>query len=297
MNIKTFDLNLLKVFAAIYKERNVSRAALAVGLSQPAVSNALQRLRRTCNDPLFVRVTGGVMPTALAEELAAPVEQAMLRLEQAFENRLGFDPRYAERRFRLLTSDVGERTLLPLLMRKLAAEAPGVCIEAAQIPHEQYRDVLQDGRADLAIGHLDFLKSGFHQQHLFDDSYCCVASKRHPRFRDRISLADFVAAQHVSVVSGNADGQVERELARLRLRRSISLQVTHYHTAVEVVASSTLIATIPRQALKETKGIRAFAMPLNLQTADVRQFWHRRMHHNPAHRWLRGLLFNLLGSA
>ena len=102
---------------------------------------------------------------------------------------------------------------------------------------------------------------------------------------------------HRSIFEFDSLEEYERELARLRLRRSISLQVTHYHTAVEGVASSTLIATIPRQALKETKGIRAFAMPLNLQTADVRQFWHRRMHHNPAHRWLRGLLFNLLGSA
>ena len=294
MNINTFDLNLLKVFAAIYKERNVSRAALVVGLSQPAVSNALQRLRGTCGDPLFVRVAGGVKPTVLAEELAAPVQQAMQRLEQAFENRLGFDPKHAERRFRLLTSDAGERVLLPMLMKRLAIEAPGVHIEAAQIPHEHYSDALKDGRADLAIGQLDFLKAGFHQQHLFDDDYRCIASKQHPTLKKQIDMNQFLAARHVCVISGNADRQIDRELARQRHRRSVSLHVTHYHTAVKVVAESDLIATIPKHALKEEEKICIFPMPLTMQPANVRQFWHKRAHHDPANRWLRNLIFDIL---
>ena len=290
MNIRDLDLNLLKVFAAIYEGRNVSRAGPVVGLSQPAISNALQRLRKTCGDPLFVRITGGVAPTALAEELVSPVRQALSQLEHAFEKRRVFDPRYIERKFRLLTSDLGERCVLPLLMKKLAAEAPGACIEAAQIPHSEYREALQGGSADLALGHLDFLKTGFYQQRLFDDSYCCIASSKHPHLRGRISIDQFVEANHVSVSSGNADVQIYRKLARFRRRRQIRLRVTHYHTALEVVGSSALIAIVPRLAAKWTKGIQTLAMPFDLPTAEVRQFWHKRVHVDPANRWIRGLI-------
>ena len=293
MNIRELDLNLLRVFAAIYEARNVSRAGPVVGLSQPAISNALQRLRKTCGDPLFVRISGGVEPTALAEELAGPVRQALSHLEQAFEKRQVFDPRRIERTFRLLTSDVGERCVLPLLMKKLAAEAPGVCIEATQIPHGEYREALQGGGADLALGHLDFLKTGFYQLRLFDDSYCGIASSKHPRLRGRVSIDQFVEAQHVSVSSGNADAQVDRKLARFRRRRQIRLRVTHYHTAVEVVASSALVAIVPRLAVKWARGIRTFAMPFELPAAQVRQFWHKRVHVDPANRWLRGLILAL----
>lgn len=293
MNIKNLDLNLLKVFAAIHEGRNVSRAGPVVGLSQPAISNALQRLRKTCGDPLFVRIAGGVEPTALAEELAGPVKQALSQLEQAFDKRRVFDPRRVERKFRLLTSDLGERCVLPQLTKKAAAEAPGVCIEAAQIPHDEYREALQGGHADLALGHLDFLKTGFYQQRLFDDSYCCIASSKHPYLRGRISIDQFVEAKHVSVSSGNADALVDRKLARLRRRRQIRLRVTHYHTALEVVASSALVAIVPRLAVKWTKGIQTLAMPFELPTPEIRQFWHKRAHADPANRWLRGLIISL----
>lgn len=293
MNIQTFDLNLLKVFAAIYAERNVSRAGPAVGLSQPAVSNALQRLRKTCSDPLFVRVAGGVEPTALAEALAGPVRQALTDLERALESGLAFDPARVDRQFRLLTSDVGETTVLPRLMERLAIEAPGVSVEAERIPHQAYREALQDGRADLAIGHLDFLKAGFYQQRLFNDSYCCIAAAGHPKWRGRIGLSQYVEADHIYVTSGNADSQVDKELARKRRRRTIRLRVTHYHTAVEVVATSALVATVPRRAVAGAKGIQTFPVPFALNAAEVRQFWHRRVHQDPGNRWFRNMLLSL----
>lgn len=293
MNIKTFDLNLLRVFAAIHAERNVSRAAIVLGLSQPAVSNALLRLRRACDDPLFVRTGAGMAPTALADKMIVPVRQALVHLGQALEERTEFDPGHLDRTFRILTSDVGAAAVLPSLMEALASEAPGVAIEALQIPHEQYARALQEGRADLAIGHLPFLTSGFHQQRLFDDTYCCIASDAHPQLRGEIRMAQFVAAQHVAIASGNADGQVDQELARRRRHRTVVLRVAEYHTAVEVVAATAFIAVVPRRAMQSARGLQTMPLPFSLPPARVRQFWHGRADQDLANRWLRARLMAL----
>ncbi len=293
MNINTFDLNLLRVFAAIHAERNVSRAALVVGLSQPAVSNALLRLRRSCDDPLFVRTGDGMAPTSLADKMIIPVRQALAHLEQALEQRAEFDPARLDRTFRILTSDVGAAAVLPPLMEALAVEAPGVAIETLQIAHEHYAKALQEGRADLAIGHLPFLVSGFHQQRLFDDTYCCIASDTHPQLRGEVKLGPFVAAQHVAIASGNADAQVDRELARRRRHRTVVLRVVEYHTAVEVVAATALIAVVPRRAMQSARGLQMMSLPFVLPPARVRQFWHGRADQDAANRWLRGRLMAL----
>ncbi|WP_051243727.1 LysR family transcriptional regulator [Azohydromonas australica] len=293
MNLQTFDLNLLRVFAAIHAEGNVSRAAMVVGLSQPAMSNALLRLRRACDDPLFVRTADGMAPTALADAMIGPVREALAHLKQALEQRTEFDPRHLERTFRVLTSDVGAAALLPPLMQVLETEAPHVVLEAVQLPHEQYARTLQEGRADLAIGHLPFLTAGFHQQRLFHDSYCCIASAQHPQLRGEIKLAQFVAARHVAIASGNADAQVDRELARRRRRRSVALRVAEYHTAVEVVAATSLIATVPRRAMQAARGLQTMPLPFTLPQAHVRQFWHSRVDQDAANRWLRARLMAL----
>jgi DNA-binding transcriptional LysR family regulator len=288
MNIKTFDLNLLRVFAAIHAERNASRAAIALGLTQPAVSNALLRMRRACDDPLFVRTGDGMGPTALADKMVVPVRQAMVHLEQALQERTEFDPARLDRTFRVLTSDVGAAAVLPPLMKALADEAPNVALEALQIAHEHYAKALQEGTADLAIGHLPFLTTGFHQQRLFDDTYCCIASETRSTLHGDISLGAFAAARHVAIASGNADAQVDQILARRRRRRIVGLRVAEYHTAIEVVAATALIATVPRRAILSARGVRSLPLPFTLPAARVRQFWHSRADQDPGNRWLRG---------
>ncbi len=293
MNIKTFDLNLLRVFAAIYAERNVSRAAGAAGLSQPAMSNALLRLRKACSDALFVRTAGGMEPTALAEELIGPVRQALAILQHTLEKPHGFDPRESERTFKILMSDAGETIVLPRLIAAVLREAPQVRIEALRRPNEQYSQLLQSGEVDLAIGNLAFLKSGFYQQRLFGDPYCCLVRKRHPSIGRDFSLRQFLEAQHVSVATGNADDLVERALAKMRAKRKVILRVTHYHVAADVVERSNLIATVPRNAARNARGVQILPVPLKIPAAVVRQFWHRRAHKDPASQWLRGTLAGL----
>lgn len=293
MNIKTFDLNLLRVFAAIYAERNVSRAAITAGLSQPAMSNALLRLRKACSDTLFVRTTGGMEPTALAEELIGPVRRALAILQQTLERPHGFDPRESERTFKILMSDAGEAIVLPRLISEVLREAPHVRIESLRRPNEEYLQLLQSGEADLAIGNLAFLKSGFYQQRLFGDPYCCLARKRHPFIGPGFPLQAFLTAQHVAVATGNADDLVERALSKMRAKRDVILRVTHYHVAADVVERSNLVVTVPRNAARNARGVQILPVPLSIPAADVRQFWHRRAHKDPANQWLRGTLAKL----
>lgn len=293
MNIATFDLNLLRVFAAIYGERSVSRAASAVGLSQPAMSNALFRLRQACADPLFVRTTSGMEPTPLAEEMIAPVRQALGILRDCLDRPEGFVPARSKRIFRLLMSDAGELAILPALVASLERAAPNAGVEVLRMPHESYKAALQDGVADLAIGNLPFLGAGFYQKSLFADPYCCIARRAHPSIKGTLSLSDYLAVQHVSVATGSADAIVERELARRRQQRSVRLRVTHYRVATDIVSMTDLLATVPQNIVRGLRGIQAFPLPITLPPADVRQFWHRRVHLEPANQWLRDVLANL----
>ncbi len=284
------DLNLLRVFAAVDAERNVSRAASKIGLTQPAMSNALSRLRRVCDDPLFVRTPSGMEPTALALEMAAAVHEALAHFERAFGGPGEFNPQRVIRRFRVLMSDAGQIVVLPTLMRALSLSAPGITIEAVQIPREQVVESLQNGSADIAISHLSSLRAGIYQEPLFDDSYCCVASAKHPVLRGSISAQQFASAKHVAIASGNAEALVERTLSKKRLTRDIALIVTQYHIAIEVVRATRLVATVPLRSVRSRTDVQVMAHPLSIPKAQIRVFWHRRVHNDPANQWLRKFL-------
>lgn len=290
MNIKNFDLNLLRVFVVVYRLRSVSRAANAIGLTQPAMSNALRRLREQCNDPLFTRSGRAMEPTTLANSLFAPLEAALAGIETCFAHARDFRPATSTRSFRLLMSDVGEMVVLPWLMRALASVAPGVSIEASRIPLADYAQALRSGQADLAIGNIDFLQAGFYQQHLFDDRYLCIARQGHPGLGDKLSLARYLAQGHVVATAGSTDVLVEEALSARRQRRDIKLTVTHYHRCAAIVTQSNLIATVPANAVKGMEGLDTYTLPFKMPRARVRQFWHRRAHTDLAHQWLRQLI-------
>jgi DNA-binding transcriptional LysR family regulator len=289
VNINTFDLNLLRVFSAIYTERNVSRAALKLGMTQPAISNALIRLRRSCDDPLFVRTSRAMEPTSTATEMFPPIKQVLSILKESFDQPSKFDPLTSQRRFKLLMSDAGETVILAKLMAALYLQAPRVEVEAVQMPHSSYVQALEDGSVDLAFGNLPFLKAGFYQQKLFSDPYLCIASKHHPLVKKKsLKLSDFLSAPHILVTSGNADALVEQALTKKRVKRNIQLRLSNYHVAVEIVSKTGLLATVPLKVV--TPAVQALALPFSIQPAEVRQFWHRRAHHDVANKWLRNLL-------
>jgi DNA-binding transcriptional LysR family regulator len=297
MNIRTLDLNLLRVFAAINLERNISAAARRENLSQPAISNALARLRRSLNDPLFVKGAGGMEPTALAKQLVQPVNEALTILKNCLEMPDDFDPQHSTRSFKLLMSDAGESSILPALMRSIACLNTRVGFEVARLPHDQYAEALQTGTADLAIGNLPFLKKGFERHHLFEDPYCVIMRKGHPLLDRTLTQAVFASSEHVSVATGNADTMVDSYLSKHRMRRSIKLKVSHYHVAVDVVAASDLLATVPRIIASAATGVCMLPLPMKVQSAAVQMVWHS-MHIDPANQWLRGIVAGLdLGAA
>jgi DNA-binding transcriptional LysR family regulator len=268
-------------------------AARRENLSQPAMSNALGRLRRSFDDALFVKVAGRMEPTALARQINQPVQEALGILSQALTGRAAFDPTQTARTFKLLMSDAGESAVLPALVRKVTATSALAGFEVVKLPHDDYAAALHNGGADLAIGNLPFLRSGFGRLPLFDDPYCVILRRGHPLEGRRLGLPAFAAAHHVAVATGSADALVDRQLAKHRLKRPVRLKVSNYHVAVDVVARSDLIATVPRMVASVGDEVVALPLPLKVAPASVHMVWHALADGDPGHQWLRRLLSGL----
>lgn len=301
MDLSEIDLNLLRVFQQLMNDRRVSTAAEALGLSQPATSNALRRLRDLLGDELFLRTPQGMEPTPYALQLAPPVSLALSTLHDALNARSSFEPMQSSRSFTLAMSDVGEIYFLPELMQVLAREAPGVTLRAVAVAEEALKEDMAGGRIDLALGLLPQLQSGFFQQALFRQRYVCLLRGDHPLARQsKLAAADFSSAGHVRVqATGTGHGRVDEALARHGVRRHIRLTVPHYVALGHVVASTDLIATVPeRFALRVSGplGLTTRALPLALEDSAIHQVWHARLHRDPANQWLRALIASRFGS-
>lgn len=292
MQLNDIDLNLLVLFDALLRERRVSKVAEALGLSQPAVSNALARLRRLLDDPLFVRTQSGMEPTPLARQLGAPVAEALATLHGALNQRAAFGPHDSERVFTIGMSDIGEIYFLPRLMNAIAELAPGVTVSTVRNAAVDLKHELETGHVDLAIGLLPQLKGGFHQRRLFDQRYVCLYRRGHPLDRRRaVTLADYAAAEHVRVVSaGTGHGRVDERLARRGVHRRIKLTVPHFVAVGHLLQHTDLVATVPEKlalALVEPFDLVHAPLPVPVPAAPITAFWHAKVHHDPANRWLR----------
>lgn len=301
MDLRDIDLNLLVVFRQLMTERRVSRAAEALGLSQPAVSNALARLRRLFGDELFRRTASGMTPTPFAEGLAGPVAAALGLLEQAVNQRSAFDPATSTRAFTIGMTDIGEIYFLPSLMEVLAREAPNVAISTVRSAALNLGEAMECGQVDLAIGLLPQLGAGFFQRPLFSQDYVCLMKGDHPLAGAPLTLAAFAAAEHVVVESaGTGHGRVDALLARQKIARRVRLRVPHFVAVGHILAASELIATVPARFAAKVAGpfgLVAQPHPAQLPAIDITLFWHARQHQDPANRWLRERLLALHGSA
>jgi DNA-binding transcriptional LysR family regulator len=307
MDAQKMDLNLMRVFDALMEDGNLTRAGFRLGLSQPAMSHALSKLRTLTGDALFVRVPSGMKPTEHAMRIAPSVREGLRLLGTALEGNASFDPPGSERQFHLLLSDIGESVYLPRLMKRLAEVAPGISVRVLNRPREAYVEAFVSGEADLAIGFLPGLSAGFYQQRLFTDSYVCLAREDHPRIRKRLSLAQFAEESHVLIEPGGSSyvsaghqtsttTLIEQYVARRGLRRRIALRVPHFMIVPEVVQSSDLIATVPSYAIRHTPpraGVRMLPLPFDVPQFQVKQFWHQRNHNDPGNRWLRSVIQEL----
>lgn len=297
--MQSLEIRLLGVFDEIYKTRSVTRAADNLGLGQPAVSIALGKLREHFGDPLFVRTSTGMEPTPLGEELVQPIRSAIDALASAFGHRTAFDPRSAQRVFRICMTDISQLVLLPRLWAALRASAPGVRIEIAHLSADTAK-MLESGEADLALGFMPQLEAGFYQQALFRQRYVCMASASHPRIGGRLSRAQFEAEEHAVVTSsGTGHLILDREIARQNINRRVALQVPNFLGVAFVVEHTDLLVTIPSRLGEVLAGrghFRTFPVPFELPDYAVKQHWHERYHHDPGNRWLRRLISELLSA-
>jgi DNA-binding transcriptional LysR family regulator len=288
VNVTDLDLNLLAVFDAVWRLKNVSQAAAAVGLSQPAASNAIRRLRGHFGDRLFVRTADGMLPTPLAEQLGPVVSGALAQIQQGLQHRREFNPQKESRTYTLIMTDIGEIVFLPPLLQHLREEAPGISIRTVQLSAAEAPRALQSGAVDLAIGFMPDLKTGVYQQLLFTTEYVCIVRRDHPTIRDRMTRPQFIESTHaVAEETGTGHYVVEQELERLGVRRRIGLRVPHFLALPTIVASCDMVATVPEplaSAFLEAVQIKILAHPIRFPELAIKQFWHERYHDDPANR-------------
>lgn len=299
-DIGHLDLNLLRVFMALIEEGSVTAAGERLGLAQSSISHALARLRDALDNPLFVRTTRGMQPTPLALSLAEPVGQALAALQQALDQGRTFDPATSSRVFNVLMTDIVELIALPRLMQYLHGTDARVQIVAIQLPRASYRESLETGKADIALGQLPMGHTDFFQRHLFHDELVCVMRAANP-LRQQLTIESFLAAEHL-IVGTPAVGEilVKKALGARAAQRRISLHVPHYTVAPFVIADSNLIAVLPRAvstAFARIGDLIALPLPFGIPPMVVRQFWHRRSNHDPGCQWLRSVIAKLLASS
>lgn len=294
MNVNTVDLNLLRVFLAIWEAGSLTVAGERLGLTQPAMSHALGRLRRLFDDPLFVRTPAGMEPTAAAERLFEPLDAALALVRATLHAEEHFDPASATHTFRMSMSDMSEFYFLPPLIARLEREAPGIKLEVVQVQVERLADALRTREIDLAIGYLPGLERDSRVQRLFGDRHVCMVRAGHPRAGRKLTV-DALAGMKHAFVSSAATGhrQVEHWLLEAGVHRNIVLQLPHFTVAPEIVRNTDLAVLLPRsiaQRFNRGRTYRLLEIPVALPAIDVCLYWHARFDADQALRWFRDLM-------
>lgn len=296
MQLRELDLNLLVVLHQLFIDRSVSRAAEHLGMTQPAVSNALKRLRGALADDLFVRTSLGMDPTPYALQLAEPVSHAITTLHGALNRHDHFDPATAQKRFIVAMTDIGEIYFMPRLIERLLATAPGISVSTLR-SHSGLSEGLANGDVDLAVGLLPDLQAGFYQRRLFHHRYVCLCREGHPITRGDMTPALFCAYGHVRIVAASTGhGEIDTYMQRAGLIRDIRLEVPHFVAVGHILQNTDLIATVPERFAASCVGpfgLTTVGLPLPLPEIAINLFWHTRFNRDPANIWLRNLMFEL----
>jgi DNA-binding transcriptional LysR family regulator len=298
MNLEGLDLNLLVALRALLAERHVTRAAARVGLSQPAMSHALARLRELLGDALLVRTPSGMQPTARAEAMAGPLERALDDVARLLASPEAFEPGRSARKFRIATNDYMELVLFPRMLARLWTEAPGIDVRVRNIGARATED-LAASKLDLAMGVVGQFgnpdpPTGIRTQRLISDRFVCVVRDGHPLVKRRLSLDEFIALPHALVAPRGESGSiVDTALAKLGKTRRVAVEVPHFLVAPHVVRETDVILTVAvrvASSLGPLLGLRQLAPPIELEGFSMSMVWHERQHADPAHVWLRALI-------
>lgn len=307
MNISRIDLNLLVYLDALLREKNVTKAADQLGITQPAMSNSLRRLRTLFNDPLLIRTSEGMTPTERAEELQPQIRHILSNIEKAVQPSSEFNLLDSDRVFRIMASDYAESTLIPALLSAIRDTAPNIRLDILTPSDVTFQDV-EKGKIDMAINRFNYLPQSFHQVNLWRDNFTCLMSKDNP-ILDNFTLDSYLDAQHIWVsktgmgvgVGMNPTdiqrlGWVDEALAEIDRTRHIRVFTRHYQVAALLAEQPDLIATLPRQValLHARHGqLATKPPPFPIVPIELKMAWSPLLHHNPGHTWLRRLIVDV----
>lgn len=292
MAAKTPDLNLLPIAVALYDELSVSRAARQLGMSQPAVSKALRRLRETFDDPLFVRGPSGIVPTPRAHALVRTARPHLQQLQEGLLKGEHFDPATSTRAIVLGLSDIAEMAFLPSILDHLRAHAPKCPVSTFTMPDAQLAESLETGDVDVAAGYFPALaRRNFRQRRLTKHGFACLMRVSHPLWKSRLTVSAYLAAEHIVIRrAGRSQEVLERFLERRRMRRKVALYTSNVLSVPYIVMDTHLVATLPYAVVTRFASLTpqvAAALPPFDVTYDLKLHWHRRFDNEPRSIWLR----------
>jgi DNA-binding transcriptional LysR family regulator len=297
MDLAGVDLNLLVVFDALMAERHVTRAGERIGLSQPAVSASLKRLRHLLKDDLFIRRSDEMQPTRKALELAVPLRQALIQIQAALAPQV-FDPAIAKRTFKLATNDFAASILLPQLGARLSVEAPGTDLRVIYADDPLGMKLLDEDAVDLAIAPFENPEPQFERQHLLEPAgFLCVMRKGHPLEGEPLTLEAFAATPQLLISrTGDTSGFVDEILAEVGLKRRVAFTVPSFLLAPIVLSQTDYIAVLPRRMVEmfqKMVELVAYEPPFPQRKFPLGMLWHKRLNKDPGLQWLRQILIEV----
>lgn len=297
-----FDLNLLRVLVALNQTRSVTQAAILLGLSQSGFSTALARLREKFDDPVFVRTSSGMTPTPKAMRMIETSAKVLSEINEGILDQPAFDPKTSTTEFVLGLTDVAEIVILPRLLHHLQEHAPLTTVTVGNYSAETLKVVLENGDIDLAVGYFPELSGrGFFKQRFYTHTYACLARRDHPVVNGKISLVDYFSLGHVMVTSpARSSIFLERFLEKNGFNRRIVLKTPHHLSLPSIVETTDLIATVALAAcarFAQMGTVQLLKTPFTPPSFPVQQHWHRRMHQDERHRWLRAQMVQLFNES
>lgn len=296
--VSRINVQHLKYLVALVKERHVTRAATSMGIGQPAMSTALGKLRTLFGDPLLVKTTAGMVPTARALSLARRAQDAIDLLSGDPLSAETFTPETCTAHLNLMVSDGIIALMIPSLMQKLGEQAPNITITLISGDIRRTAELLSNGEVDYVLGFINKTSDYLYQTQLYNQELVCIASKDHSRIQGSISLEQYMAESHVTwgaypIPQPTLELLIDEELLKLDLRRNVSISLPSIATSPGIVASTELITTLPEKSahlVAQNLPLQILPLPFKVPKIEVSMLWHERWHRSPAHIWFRSLL-------
>ncbi len=296
MRLDKIDLNLFIVFEVIYREGNLTKSANVLNITQPAVSNALARLRKTFDDPLFERQADGMKPTSYAENLIGPVREALWVLNNGVIDNTSFTPETAKRLIRISMSDLSSALILPKLVPELKRLAPGIVLEVQTISRDTVIDELSSSNLEFCVEAPVLVDQRLYHTPLIGEPFVCVVRNGHPIIGKKFTLDDYLSLEHIHTSSTpTGPGHIDATLHSLGHKRKIKTRLQNYLIAPKLVMDTDMALTIPRR-LAEAYDLTILDLPFEVQDMGLHLYWHKAKDLDPGHKWIRELILRCCGT-